>query len=66
MGDKMATLLRNKVITETAFVLWKLRNVNRIQDETITLDRVVSTWQDALLRLARSDYDIARLTDGRT
>lgn len=53
------------LISEAAFVIWKLRNAQRIRGERITPGRAISTLHEALFRRAKTDLTMTRLSEMR-
>jgi hypothetical protein len=61
--NKAATRLVKTVRSEAAFVVWKLRNARRIREEVIHPVQARATLRDALLRKAKNDFGVAKLTE---
>ena len=62
-GSASATRLHKIIVSETAFVIWKLRNAAVIRGERITTARAINTLHDTLRRRAKVDLDILRLPE---
>lgn len=58
-----ATWLYQVIISETAFVIWKLRNDEHMRDREVMSRRAKATLHDAIKRRAISDLKMAKLEE---
>jgi len=51
------------IVSETAFVIWKLRCANHIHNEVIMLQHALNTLDKAVLKQATSIFEISKLKE---
>ncbi|KAG8919944.1 hypothetical protein FRC00_010703 [Tulasnella sp. 408] len=66
LPNRVATRLWATVVSETAFVIWKLRNRRRFDGTRISTAMAENLWRGCLEKRAKSDLAVARLKGPKT
>ncbi|KIO25929.1 hypothetical protein M407DRAFT_236299 [Tulasnella calospora MUT 4182] len=64
-ANKPATRLSKIIISETAYLIWKLRNAWVIRKETMSSERAIGALKETILKRAKVDLDSTRLPENR-
>ncbi|KIO33484.1 hypothetical protein M407DRAFT_65524 [Tulasnella calospora MUT 4182] len=64
-ANKPATRLLKIIISETAYLIWKLRNAWVIRKETMSSERAIGALKDTIIRRAKVDLDSTKLPENR-
>ncbi|KAG8921831.1 hypothetical protein FRC00_008182 [Tulasnella sp. 408] len=66
LPNRVATRLWATIVSETAFVIWKLRNRRRFDGTNISNAMAENFWRSALEKRARTDLAVTRLRGPKT